>query len=459
MYKYKLTFIKCSAILFLALSSCSKLLEVESPRNQLTTDKVFSDSLSAISALGNIYYIFANALNNNYNKNISLYTDEYAYTASANLLIEFHEGRLSVDNGTNSNLWNTFYEIIYSCNDILERVSDTDGLSETTKNMLINEAKFVRAFCFYHLYTIYGNIPLALQTNVDENRIATQADSTAVFTQILVDLTDAKNGLSVDYPSGDKARANKWSASALLAQVYLYQHRWQEAFDEADAVLNSGMYTPISNVNDVFLANSKETILQLWRLNGFISDATTLIPSSRTALPQFIITDRLYSSFESGDLRQSNWLGENKVTANGETKSYWFSHKYKNRSASNTSPEYLKVLRASEQYLIRAEAKAQLEDTGGAVADLNVIRARAGLTELSDQLDKESCLEAIYQERRVELFGEWGKRFIDLKRTSRLNAVMEEHKETWANGMSERLPIPFAELIYNKNLKQNEGYK
>jgi len=451
---YRLEFIGFGLML---LTGCSKLIEVDSPKNQLTTDKVFADSLSAVSALGNIYFILANNLNNNYNKQISLYTDEYGFTA---LNEEFYDGRISVDNGTNSNLWGQFYEAIYSCNDILERVSESDALSERTRVLMINEAKFVRALCYYHLYALYENVPLILQTNVDENRTAFQADSATVFNQIIADLTDAKNELSTEYPSADRASANKWSASALLAQVYLYQHRWQEAFDEADAVLNSGMYTPITDVNGVFLANSRETILQLWRLNGFISDATTLIPASRTTLPRYIVTDALYSAFEDGDIRQSNWLGQNNVTTSGVTQSYWFPYKYKNRTASagSTSPEYLVLLRASEQYLIRAEAKANLEDTQGAVADLNVVRTRAGLSELYDQLDRQSCLEAIYHERRIELFGEWAKRFIDLKRTGRLNTVMEEYKDTWVNGESERLPIPFSELIYNPNLRQNEGY-
>ncbi|NGM90165.1 RagB/SusD family nutrient uptake outer membrane protein, partial [Parapusillimonas sp. SGNA-6] len=220
----------------------------------------------------------------------------------------------------------------------------------------------------------------------------------------------------------------------------------------------SGMYTPVNDIDDVFLANSRETILQLWRLNGFISDASTLIPSSRTSLPRFIVTDALYAAFENDDLRQRNWLGKNDVTTNGATQSYWFPYKYKNRSASNTTPEYLVVLRASEQYLVRAEAKAHLEDTEGAIADLNVVRARAGLTNLADDMDKASCLEAIYQERRVELFGEWAKRFVDLKRIGRLNTVMGAYKETWVDGESGRLPIPASELTYNTNLVQNEGY-
>ncbi|SMG15739.1 RagB/SusD family nutrient uptake outer membrane protein [Sphingobacterium psychroaquaticum] len=455
MNKYKIIFINCLVIFSLGITGCSKLLEVESPRNHLTTDKVFSDSLSAVSALSNIYYTLANNVNNNYTKYISLYTDEYIYTA---LNHDFYSGRISVDNSTNANIWGYFYEVIYSCNDILERVNNAQELSERIKSQLINEAKFVRAFCYYHLYTLYENIPLILQTNVDENRLAVQADSAIIFNQILTDLIDAKNGLSADYPSGDRARANKWSASALLAQIYLYQHRWQEALDDANAVLNSGMYALTDYVDNVFLANSGETILQLWRLDGFISDATTLIPSSRITVPQYVVTGLLYSAFENGDLRQSSWLGENNATTGGVTQSYWFPYKYKNRSASNSTPEYLVVLRASEQYLIRAEAKANLGDIQGAISDLNVIRTRAGLTELSDQLGKQDCLEAIYHERRVELFGEWAKRFIDLKRTGRLNTVMGEHKETWVDGESERLPIPMLELTYNTNLIQNEGY-
>ena len=324
--------------------------------------------------------------------------------------------------------------------------------------MLINEAKFIRAFCYYHLYTLYENIPIILQTNVDENRLAIQEDSTRVFDQIIADLTDAKNGLSADYPGGDRARANKWSASALLAQVFLYQQRWQDALDETDAVINSAMYTPLGDVNNVFLADNGETILQLWRTNGIISDATTLIPSSSTIVPQYIVTDSLYSAFESGDLRRSNWLGENQVTLNGVTQSYWFPYKYKNRSASNNTPEYLVVLRASEQYLIRAEAQAHLGDIKAATADLNIIRKRSGLLGLRDQMNKQTCLQAIFRERRVELFGEWAKRFIDLKRTGRLNAVIGRYKETWVSGESERLPIPMLELTYNINLIQNEGY-
>lgn len=453
MQRYKLIFIVL--IPSIALMACAKMLEIESPRNHLTTDNVFSDSLTATSVLGNIYYTLANNLNVNYNKYISLYTDEFTFTA---LTDEFYSGRISVDNITNSNIWSSLYEIIYSCNDILERLDVSKELTTSTRLQITNEAKFVRAFCYYHLYILYENVPLILQTNVDENRLAVQADSISVFRHIYSDLLDARDALPIDYPDGNRARANKWSASALLSQVFLYQHRWQEALEEADAVLNSDLYSPLTDIDEVFLTNSRETILQLWNQNGFISDATTLIPTSNTVVPEYIITEKLSTAFESGDLRRTIWLGESQVTSNGKTQSYWYPYKYRNRSASSGSPEHLVVLRSAEQYLIRAEAKAQLGDVQGAIVDLNVIRKRAGLSELTGKMNRQACLEAIYHERQVELFGEWAKRFIDLKRTNRLNSEMGEYKETWVSGESERLPIPMLELTYNVNLIQNEGY-
>lgn len=437
------------------LFGCSKLIEVSLPKNQLPTDQVFADSLSAMSALSNLYFTLTNGINNNYSRHISLYTDDYVYTQQNN---EFYSGNVSADNGTNNNLWGQFYEIIYSCNDILERVKDTNVLSETTKVMLINEAKFFRALSYYHLYVLYENVPLILHTNLDENRLAVQADSVTIFNQVISDLRDAKDGLSTDYPSANRARANKWSASALLAQVYLYQNQWQSALDEANAVLNSGMYPLSSDLSEVFLANSSETILQLWRVDGFVSDATIVIPSSRTIVPQFIVTDQLYSAFKNSDLRRKNWLGENIVSTDTTTTSYWFPYKYKNRSASNSAPEYLVLLRSSEQYLIRAESKARLGDVEGAINDLNVTRTRAGLVPITKKMDKESCLDAILKERRLEFFGEWAKRFIDLKRADKLNTVMGEYKDTWVINQSERLPIPVSEMIYNTNLIQNDGY-
>src|SRR5699024_1349990 len=166
---YRLIFIKCAIALFIVFIGCSKLLEVDNPRGQLTTDVVFEDSLSAVSAIGSIYFILGTGLNNAFNKHISLYSDEYFYTRTG-YEAEYNEGRLTIDNSINFNIWTEFYQAIYASNDIIENLVNFQGLSENLKRQLTSEAKFIRAFCYYHLFVLYENVPLLLTTQVESNR-------------------------------------------------------------------------------------------------------------------------------------------------------------------------------------------------------------------------------------------------------------------------------------------------
>lgn len=88
---------------------------------------------------------------------------------------------------------------------------------------------------------------------------------------------------------------------------------------------------------------------------------------------------------------------------------------------------------------------------------MNVIRARAGLAELATSLTKEQALLAIEQERRVELFAEYGHRWIDVIRTGRADAIFGEQKPTWESD-AKLFPIPRNEIEININLRQNPGY-
>src|SRR5690606_40581539 len=90
--------------------------------------------------------------------------------------------------------------------------------------------------------------------------------------------------------------------------------------------------------------------------------------------------------------------------------------------------------RFAEQYLIRAEARAMQGKLSGAIADVDKIRQRAGLELISDTnpaIDKEALLNIIFQERKLELFSEWGHRWFDLKRTGRASAVLSSIKPQW----------------------------
>jgi len=141
-------------------------------------------------------------------------------------------------------------------------------------------------------------------------------------------------------------------------------------------------------------------------------------------------------------------------------------YKYRSYTSSTTSDpdnsrkENSTVLRLAEQYLIRAEARAQQNKLDLAIADVDVIRARAGLPLIANtnpSISKTALLDAIMQERRVELFTEWGHRWFDLKRTGKALAVLSAIKPGFTSD-DLLYPIPESELNKNPFLEQNPGY-
>jgi len=431
------------------------MIEIDPPKNQLSKDKILIDSTTANAVMVSIYARMERLVNPNLSKFLSVYTDELTNVS----LPDYAQSRLVTTSTTNYNAWANLYQVIYQCNDLLENLDGNQTLSVTQTRSLKAEARFIRAFFYFYLVNLYGHVPLILTTDVDEMRIAAQMPLENIYESILQDLKYAKENLSETYTGTGKVRANRWAAAALLSRIYLYQKDYANAALVATEVISNGLYLPLDPLAGVFKTGSKEAILQLWTQNGFIADATSFIPSSATVVPTYLVSESLLNSFEATDQRKTNWTGVNSVTTSGVTKAYNYPRKYRNRTANTTEPEYLMVLRLSEQYLIRAESRAwqnQISGTATAQDDLNVIRKRAGLGNTAATTQTEILL-AIEQEYRHEFFMEWASRFINLKRTGRLQQVMQAYKSTWITE-SENLPIPQGEITYNKNLVQNQGY-
>lgn len=441
-------------ITLIVLAGCKKIINVPTPQNLLTADKVFSDTTSAKAAMVNCYTLFEKSIDPSYNINMGLYVDELDNPSGSGDL-EFYQSKVSAQNGFNQVIWSYNYSAIYQCNSIIEQLGQSGQIPQSMISTLTGEAKFLRAYSYFYLLNTYGHIPLILTTDVNKNASAFQSDSTMVMRQIIEDLRAAQSLLPNNYIGSGKVRANKWAATALLARVLLYQRNWSEANDAATSVINSGYYSLAPLVN-VFLANSSEAILQFWTQYGYITNATSLIPTSGT--PQYSVSSSLLNAFEPGDLRKSTWLKSATVSTGTSSVTLYYPYKYHNTSTNTSTPEYLMGLRLAEQYLIRAEAKAQLNsNSADALADLNKIRQRAGLLPLSQPLDQSALLNAINNEWRVEFFAEWAHRYFNLKRTGRLNATMSNYRSTW-QPTAVLLPIPQNEITKDINLKQNAGY-
>jgi hypothetical protein len=223
---------------------------------------------------------------------------------------------------------------------------------------------------------LFGDVPLELSTDYKVNNIMVRTPVNKIYDQLVTDLTLAVSLLPASNPAQLNIRPNKWAASALLARVYLYQKDWANAESQASAVIGSAQYHLENNLNNVFAQGSAETIWQLASDYRNTSEGSTFIPSGSSSRPSYAINNYLLSAFENGDQRKVSWLKKNTV---GGT-DYYYPYKYKVRTSTPIT-EYYVIFRLAEQYLIRAETRAQLNNLDGAKADLNQIRLRAGLTE------------------------------------------------------------------------------
>ncbi|WP_158799104.1 RagB/SusD family nutrient uptake outer membrane protein [Pedobacter sp. L105] len=436
------------------LFSCKKLIEIPAnPPSQITRAEQFKDSTTTISAVVGVY-TYAGGQGFGYNDaNFTLSTSLSAHEISPGVKdqAEFYSFTLNQLNSQVVALWQSPFQGMYQINDVLNGITNNANLSPSFVKQITGEMEVTRAFYYFNLVNLFGGVPLVTSINYKATANLPRASSAAVYTQILTDLNDAVKKLPASYSSDGRARPNLYAAQALLAKVHLYQGKWQAAYNEADSIIRSGNYSLNSDLNSVFLDGSNEAIWQLPNSNTFqgTAEAGAFIPNDSSEAPTYIITDSLLNQFEPGDKRLQTWI--NTVNINGQNLSY--PYKYKDKVPTTPATDYM-IFRLGEIYLIRAEAAAELNNLGVALADVNTIRARAGLGPITNNTTSQAAvLAAIARERRTELCFEWGNRWFDLIRTGKAGAFLPGYQ-----GYDAMYPLPQAQLILNSTLVQNPGY-
>ena len=163
------------------------------------------------------------------------------------------------------NLWATCYAGIGRANQVIDKVPGIGVMSETERNEITSEAKFLRAYNYFILINGYENVPLVLKFEKDINKLQVPQASTAdVWAQIEKDLQEAEQVLPVSYDDALKGRATRGAAKALLAKAYLFQEKWPQA--EAKFKEISGQYSLNSNYIDNFnglAENGPESIFEI----------------------------------------------------------------------------------------------------------------------------------------------------------------------------------------------------
>lgn len=476
------------ALLFAA--SCKKFVTIPPTAAKVDLGSVFQSDAAAIALMNGIYVQEVRNTEGYFcyiSRAAGLSADELTNEAGTSVISALYTNSLT--SSSFSYFWSEFYTYLYTANEIIDGVKSPNSLSPTARTRLEGEAKFTRALLYFYLINLHGDVPLVTSTNYLNNLQMGRSSMADVYLQIIKDLQDAENLLGEAYTTADlktvsttdRLRPNKWAAAALLARVYLFTGDNANAITESTKVISQSSVYKLETLNNVFLATSKEAIWQLQptgNLNYNTFDGNTFI---LVANPDYghpvSISSTLYAAFEAGDNRKTNWIG----TYIGN-KTYYFPYKYKVGSTGTASvplTEDQMVLRLGEQYLIRAEANVQSGNIADAIADLNTLRARARaavttavpnpLPALSATISKTDALAAVEHERQVEMFTEFGDRWLTLKRLrgfsnpsiSRADEIMPAITKakggTWSTNW-QLYPIPFNEIRDDPALTQNPGY-
>ncbi|GAB3252033.1 RagB/SusD family nutrient uptake outer membrane protein [Larkinella harenae] len=426
-------------------------------------------------------------------------------TARNQLLI----GSYSTDNGVANAVWAGFYRLIHRANatlDLSEKVAD---IPAAEKARLLGEARFLRAWAYFDLVTVWGGVPLYKNYVTTVEGSLPRSPEKEVYDFIIADLKAAQEALPTTYNADNLGRATKGAAQMLLARVYLQQADYTNAKTELQKIITSGVYSLVDEYSDNFLEETEFNKESIWEINFFPAGGNynwdadgngatagtetvrtqeysaigwrNVIPSNsllnefeKTATGRdprfaksFYVTGDKYNN-DKNTLTDAAQNGNSSVVDGQTLRVSWrkFSLMYKTDQSYLTGGINQRIMRYAETLLAMAEVENELGNTAEAVKYLNQVRARKSVnmppypTAAYPVSTKDQVFNAIVHERRVELGGEQ-IRNRDILRWRKANKLKTEPFTYFQKGRHELLPIPQQEIDNNPKIEQadqNPGY-
>ena len=499
-----------SIVIFSLATSCKKFLD-ETPQGPYPETEFFQTEAHAKLAINACYELLSFANSNNRLWVVSdIASDDAAKggfpgdQADIELVDNF---QIFADNGNMETIWSIYYEGVSRCNNVIKNVPGID-MDEALKNRILGEAYFLRAYYYFQLCNIFGNIPIVLEPLPPDEMQVANSQQQMVYEQVESDFISAFNfmesalQLNPDiFPFSEFGRATPGAAKALLAKTYLFEEKWSDAAFTADEVSMYGyalmsVYQYNFNVN---FDNNNEQIFQVQhvsgespvqgsRLNQWLAprdeNGYGFDEPTQSFVDEFELTaDSVYDPRLDYTLGREGQLWFDDVPYNPGWSSTGYSQK-KTLQPLSEIPASTKgdadlnftIIRYAEVLLIKAEALNEMGNSSGALIPLNEVRKRARESYLYDPslpgngtipdgllpdvttTDQVSVRNAIRHERRVEL-GFESMRYFDVIRYGQQyadNALID--KSNFVYDIHKVFPIPQSELSTNSNITQNAGY-
>jgi hypothetical protein len=476
-----------------ALAGCNDML-TETPRATLVTETFYKSAADAKAAIAAAYQPLNSG--NLYGTNLQWATiagsDEgFVGKDEENInIINLTRTNWDATNGYVTGPWTGFYTIITRSNLILEKVPAIT-MDETQKAQILAEAKFLRAFSYYNLIRLYGDVPLVTTTE-EQTALGPRTPKEQVWAQVIKDVTEAESVLPPSWDSANKGRATQGAANTLLADVYLWRssaektNEWQQAADAAKKVIDSGQYSLLPNYLDAFLPGSQNRSEEVFAVQATGAAGGTTVDIAVWTYPRemgagspggwgtYVPTRSLLDLYPTGDYRKEVSYFTHGPDPQGADVTFYQEHFYKYRPTTRPGPQDVNwpIYRYADVLLIYAEAQNELGHPEIAAQYVNMIRARARNGAGSENraqpadipvLDVASMREAIFNERRIEFAAE-GKRWFDLVRRGfdyfRSQELANDPTSVEGNLTPNKLlwPIPQAQIDLNPLLEQNPDY-
>lgn len=437
----------CLIIGLLLSGSCKKFLEV-SPPDRMSDAAFWKTKGDVESAIANAYgflfdiltkgpYVPANG-DIRAGEFVTPNFDVFTAVAQQDLTNNVRLNRYNMRDLSN---WYPFYQSIAACNINLVRVPEVKALSSDEVKRYLAELRFVRAFTYFYISRIYGDVPLYTAA-YDQNPLP-RTPMKDVLQFCLSELDAIKEDLPWQYedPTLWGVRAARGAVYALIANINMWaagfdkgnqQQYWRGAAEAVLALRDSRMFEllPIEDFRKIFKGRTKESLFE-FSVNANYGTTTRYVSIGQWTLHSPVVFDYANSDcyFDADYLKKIFPLGETDKRID-----LWFYSPYANNlsamflkysnvvnKASQTAwllDDDLIIFRYSGELLLGAEALANLGRDKDAMDLLNLVRKRAGAG-IYNGAGGDPLKNFIFLERQRELIGE-GVRWYDLVRTGRV---------------------------------------
>jgi len=485
-YLNKITKTLLAIVIVMGTNSCSDTFLEETDRYSIDSETFFNSEDDYYKALIGAYDMlqstYVNVMLGEIASDNTLCGGE-----SATDVIGFQQIDDMIHSPVNSNLkdiWNWMFAGVNRANFIMEFQDKTDF---NGKEIIIGEARFLRAYYYFELVKWFGPVPLKeTRFSLGDETIIPRSPVEDVYSLIEQDLLYAINNLS--YVAPQTGRATKGSAQALLGKAYLYQDKFSDAATVLEDLIQNGPYDLVTDYDTIFESegeNGEESVFEVQYTDaegagfgclqcsegnvavGFNGIRNYTGPTFDSGFSFNVPTQDVVDEFEDGDIRKDvaildidAWAALNGATfGTGYEHTGYYNRKYIARQGdlntgdqNLTNPNNYRAIRFADVLLMAAEAlnRGSIDDTR-ALIYLNRVRTRAQLDDVTNT--GANLTNDIAHERRVELVGE-GHRFFDLVRTGKGSEI-----DGFTANKNEVFPIPIEEIQFaNGNWSQNTGY-